>query len=193
MTSDLDMILGYRGAESHGEAHLVAPDIVSMPFWTRDFCDAVVRASVASGEFEPQPDDPVPGYEVSLATISPLLFAHVQNDIGRRMWPAIRRWWPLVDYHGIRDAFVIRYREGEQEELRLHHDVAQVSASIKLNDEYTGAELEFPQQNFTNADVPVGHIIVWPSLVTHPHRSTPLVAGEKYSLTVWCELPLVIE
>ncbi len=193
MTSDLEMILGYEGAEAHGEARLVAQDIVAMPFWTREFCDAVIRASIATGGFEPQPEDPVPGYEVSLAMISPRLFENLQNDIGRRMWPVIRKWWPLVDYHGVRDAFVIRYCEGEQNELRLHHDVAQVSASIKLNDSYSGAELEFPQQNFSNADIPVGHMIVWPSLVTHPHRSAPLVSGEKYSLTVWCELPLVIE
>lgn len=192
MIDDLDMIFGYRGAEATGDASLVAPDIVCMPFWTPEFCDAVIRACHATGEFEPQPEDPVPGYEVSLAVVSPTLFDNLQNDIGRRLWPAIRRWWPLVDYYGIRDAFVIRYREGEQEELRLHHDVAQVSASIKLNDSYRGAELEFPQQGFTNTNIPVGHVVAWPSLVTHPHRSKPLISGEKYSLTIWCELPLVI-
>ena len=110
-----------------------------------------------------------------------------------RVWPAIRQWWPIVDYHGVHDAFVIRFAMGEQEELRLHHDVAQVSASIKLNDSYVGGELEFPRQSFTNADIPVGNIIVWPSLVTHPHRGAPLISGEKYSLTVWCALPLVID
>ena len=68
-----------------------------------------------------------------------------------------------------------------------------MSASIKLNDGYEGAELEFPRQNFTNADVPVGSLIVWPSLVTHPHASQPLVSGEKFSLTIWCELPLAID
>ena len=32
--------------------------------------------------------------------------------------------------NGLRDAFVIRYALGEQTALRIHHDVAQVSASI---------------------------------------------------------------
>jgi predicted 2-oxoglutarate/Fe(II)-dependent dioxygenase YbiX len=82
---------------------------------------------------------------------------------------------------------------GEQEELRMHHDVAQVSASIKLNDDYDGALLEFPRQNFTNADVAVGDALVWPSLVTHPHASTQLTRGEKYSLTIWCELPMPMD
>jgi hypothetical protein len=189
--ADLEDLLGYRGAEAHGEPVEVAGDIIAMPFWTGEFCALVVRAAEAAGGFAEDPDDPVPGREVSLMAIAPRLFEHLQNDIGRRLWPAIRRWWPLVDYHGLRDAFVIRYAQGEQESLREHHDVAQVSASIKLNDDYRGAELEFPRQGWSNTAVPVGDIVAWPSLVTHPHRGAPIIGGVKYSLTVWCELPIV--
>jgi predicted 2-oxoglutarate/Fe(II)-dependent dioxygenase YbiX len=75
----------------------------------------------------------------------------------------------------------------------MHHDVAQVSASIKLNDDYEGAVLEFPRQKFANSDVPVGDVIAWPSLVTHPHASSQLTRGVKYSLTIWCELPMMLD
>ena len=190
---NLEAILGYQGAVNEGPAQLVAPEVVQMPFWTPEFCNTVIRAAQAAGGFSPQDDDPVPGYEVSLAAISPRLFEAVENDIGARIWPALRRWWPHVDYHGLRDVSVLRYAFGEQEELRMHHDVAQVSASIKLNNDYEGAELEFPRQDFTNADVPVGDLLVWPSLVTHPHASRPLKSGVKYSLTIWCELPMALE
>lgn len=190
---DLESILQYEGAIRDGEAEMVASEIVRMPFWTPDFCDTVIRAAQAAGGFAQHDDDPVPGHEISLAAIAPRLFEAVERDVGIRLWPALRQWWPLVDYHGLRDAFVIRYSIGEQEELRLHHDVAQVSASIKLNEEYEGARLEFPRQEFSNAEVPVGDILVWPSLVTHPHTSTRLTRGVKYSLTIWCELPMVID
>lgn len=190
---NLEAILGYDGARRDGDAAMVAPEIITMPFWTPEFCATLIRAARAAGGFTPQNDDPVPGHEISLAVISPRLFEAVESDIGARMWPAIKKWWPYVDYHGLRDAFVIHYALGEQEELRMHHDVAQVSASIKLNDEYEGAELEFPRQNFTNTDVPVGDLIVWPSLVTHPHTSRPLLSGEKFSLTIWCELPMQLD
>ena len=190
---DLHAILGYAGAQAHGEAVEVAPDIIAMPFWTPEFCDVVIRAAVAAGGFEHESSDPVGSYDLSLAAISPRLFEAFEQDIGMRMWPAIRNWWPIVDYHGLRDAFVIHYALGQQETLRLHHDVAQVSASIKLNSGYEGAELVFPRQGFSNAEIPVGHLIAWPSLVTHPHESLPLRSGEKFSLTVWCELPLPID
>jgi len=132
----------------------------------------------------------VPGRELSLSQISPRLFEALQNDLGARIWPKLQAHWAQIDYFGLNDAFVIKYEQGGQEELRLHHDVAQVSGSVKLNDGYTGAELEFPRQHFTNASLPVGTLLVWPSLVTHPHRSTPITSGTKYSLTLWFELPL---
>jgi hypothetical protein len=190
---DLEAVFGYDGAVRNGQPEMVAPEIIQMPFWTPEFCSTIIRAAQAAGGFAPDDDDPVPGYEISLAAIAPRLFESVERDIGVRLWPALRQWWPLVDYHGLRDAFVIRYSLGEQEELRMHHDVAQVSASIKLNDDYEGALLEFPRQGFSNAGVPVGEIIAWPSLVTHPHGSSKLTRGVKYSLTIWCELPMALD
>jgi len=121
------------------------------------------------------------------------LFEAVQNDMGMRIWPQLQQHWPLIDYHGINDAFIIRYEIGGQEELRIHHDVAQVSASVKLNNDYLGAELQFPRQEFSNAEMSVGSLIAWPSLVTHPHLSAPIISGVKYSLTIWFELPLSLQ
>ncbi len=191
---DLQRILGYVDAiDDSSEIASVGTELFVMPFWTPQFCAAIIRAAEAVGAFEPQPDDPVPGHEVSLAVISPRLFESVQADVGRRLWPQLQRAWPYIDYFGLRDAFVIRYALGEQESLRIHHDVAQVSASIKLNDDYAGGELEFPLQRVTNAEVPVGWALAWPSLVTHPHQTNQLHSGVKYALTIWCELPAYVE
>ena len=191
---DLTRVLGYVGAidDSTGVTE-VGPDLLLVPCWTREFCDALIRAANAVGGFEAHPDDPVPGHEVSLAAISPRLYETVQNDLGVRIWPQLQTVWPLIDYHGLRDAFVIRYAPGEQEALRLHHDIAQVSATIRLDDSYEGAELSFPRQGFDNRDQPVGSLLAWPSLVTHPHEATPLREGVKHSLTIWFELPFALE
>lgn len=190
MFDELQQLLGYQGAidERVGVSE-VGPDLLVLPCWTPTFCATVVRAAEALGAFEPQPDDPVPGHEVSLAVISPRLFEAVQDDFGARLWPQIQSVWPYVDYHGLRDAFVIRYAPGQQESLRIHHDVAQISGSIKLNDDYDGAELRFPRQQYDNSAQVVGEMLMWPSLVTHPHETGRLLSGIKYALTVWFELP----
>ena len=192
MTSDLELILGYRDAvDSSLLIKRVAEEIFALSCWTPKFCDALIRAAELTGAFEINPNDPVPGHEVSLAVISPQLFNAVEVDFGLRIWSQLQQQWPLIDYHGIQDVFVIKYEVAQQEELRMHHDVAQVSASIKLNNDYHGAELEFPRQNFSNREMKIGQMVAWPSLVTHPHRSAPIVSGVKYSATVWFELPIV--
>ena len=187
---DLQQILGYRGAadERTGLREL-APEVFVVPFWTPQYCATIIRAAEAIGAFEPQPDDPVPGHEVSLAVISPRLFEAVEIDLGMRIWPQLQSEWPYIDYHGLRDVFVIKYELGVQEHLRIHHDIAQVSASAKLNDGYEGALLDFPRQGITNESAAIGELVVWPSLVTHPHQATQLQSGVKYGLTVWFELP----
>ncbi len=186
---DLARILGYEDAidEDTGVA-VLGPELLVVPFWTPRFCAAVVRAADLAG-YGSDPDDPVPGHEVSLATISPRLYEAVQDDLGARIWPQLQEVWPLIDYHGLRDTFVIRYAMGEQESLREHHDVAQVSGSVKLDDDHDGALLTFPRQGVDNATVPVGALLAWPSLVTHPHEVTPLRRGVKHGLTIWFELP----
>lgn len=190
---DLQRVLGYVDAiDDSTDLAAIGPDIYAGSFWTPAFCASIVRAAEAVGAFEPQTDDPVPGHEVSLAVVSPRLFECVQADIGERLWPQLQRAWPYIDYYGLRDAFVIRYALGEQESLRIHHDVAQVSASIKLNDGYQGAELEFPLQGIDNSALAIGSVIAWPSLVTHPHQTNQLISGVKYALTIWCELPAYV-
>lgn len=188
--SELEQILGYHGAvDDRAGCEEVAPEIFLLPFWTTQFCATVIRAAEATGAFEPHPDDPVPGHEVSLAVISPRLFEAVQYDVAVRIWPQLQEHWPLIEYQGLRDAFVIRYTPGEQESLRVHQDVAQVSATVRLNDGFEGAELVFPRQGYDNRQQPVGSLLAWPSLVTHPHEAAPLRSGVKYGLTIWCELP----
>jgi len=193
MSSDLRRFLAYEGAiDPDVGVTMLDTDMLVVPCWTSEFCRLLVDAAEASGGFAANDFDPVPAHEISLATMSPRLFERVQDDFGVRIWPQLKTVWPLIDYHGINDAFVIKYEVGQQEELRIHHDVAQVSASIKLNDDYQGAVLEFPRQNKTNESVPVGSMLAWPSLVTHPHASTPIQSGVKYSMTIWFELPLAL-
>ena len=88
---DLDRVLGYRGAidERVGVTEL-GPELLVVPFWTPRFCQAVVRAASLVG-FAADPDDPVPGHEVSLAAISPRLYELVQDDLAARSGPSCRR------------------------------------------------------------------------------------------------------
>jgi hypothetical protein len=97
---------------------------------------------------------------------------------------AMQHWEPYA-HIGLRDAFTMRYSMDTQKDLGWHTDASLVTGSVKLNDNYEGATLIFPRQEFTNIDVPVGHCILFPSDVTHGHYVDELQSGTKYSLTMW--------
>jgi hypothetical protein len=188
--NELALVLGYEGAaRSDGGVLVVAPEILVTSLWTLEMCAAVIRAAEACGAWGSDVDDPVPGLEVSLATISPRLFAHVEEHLEREIVPRWRTVWPEFAWNGLHDAFVIKYAAGEYGDLPLHHDVAQISGAARLNDGYAGGALEFPRQQWANDVADAGDLVAWPSLVTHPHRSRPVTRGVKYSLTIWTRLP----
>ncbi len=164
--------------------------LLAYALWTPEMCRAVVAAAEAAGAWASDPDDPVPGRELSLAAISPVLFANLEGHLRQLVVPMLRSHWPTIADAGVHDAFVIKYAAGtSRADLPLHHDVAQISGSVRLNDGYEGGVLEFPRQGFSNEKMPIGTLLVWPSLVTHPHRSSAVTRGVKYALTIWFRLP----
>ncbi len=124
---DLARLLRYDGAVDPATWYrVVADEIVEVPLWTPEFCMTVVQAAEAVGAWTPDEHDPVPGNEVSLAAISPRLFAHLEDHLATHVMPLLNEVWPIAEFAGVQDAFVIKYVPGGTDGLRLHHDVAQI-------------------------------------------------------------------
>ena len=98
--------------------------------------------------------------------------------------------WPYVDYYGLRDVFVIRYAPGRAgvapDPPRRRPGLGFDQAQRRL---LTAQRWCSRGRASTTRGLGVGEMLVWPSLVTHPHETTPLAVGVKYALTVWFELP----
>lgn len=59
---DLQRVLGYAGAiDDRTGSTALGDDLYVLPFWTPEFCHAVIRSAEAVGGFDAQPGDPVPG------------------------------------------------------------------------------------------------------------------------------------
>lgn len=164
---------------------VVAPDILSCNLLEPVDCQQIIRQAEYFKSWKSMPGDKFPGQEVRVRDFSQTIFNLFRKHLKERVYTPLEQYWKPLLMYGIRDMFVIKYSEGEQTSLPLHHDASLVSFSIKLNDDYEGGELVFPRQNFSNKDINVGDAIIWPGQVTHGHQCNTLTKGTKYSLTIW--------
>ena len=158
-------------------------DIILVDFLSKSMCDRMIELSERHGNYKPDEGDKVPGQEIRLKELDSL--DELSRYWEKFMAPIIDKHWDPCNFYGVRDAFIIKYTMDGQRKLRLHSDASLVTGSVKLNDDYTGGELYFPRQKFSNKDVPVGKCILFPGQVSHPHTSKELQSGTKWSLTIW--------
>ena len=161
----------------------VAPEILVTDFMSEDQCKSYIEASESLGKWGELDGDKFPAQEIRLKEIG--LWDEISEQWADKLSKICEKHWHPEAYLGLRDAFTMRYSMDTQTELGLHTDASLFTGSVKLNNDYAGAELVFPRQNFSNKDVKVGQCILFPSMVTHGHKVLPLRGGKKYSLTMW--------
>lgn len=180
-------LLTYEGAtDTNNVWSIPAPDILQAAMVTPEFCTALIEAAESIGEWQALDGDVHPASELRIARISPRLVDNIAEHIATRLAPWVNQHFAPLNCPGVKDMFMVKYNSCvAQPGLGLHSDAATITVSIRLNEGYVGGQLEFPRQLFSNETVPVGTALVWPSSVTHPHRSLPVTAGTKYTLTTW--------
>ena len=163
---------------------ILSHDILLIDFMSADMCQKLI--SLASKySFSSLSYDKVKGQELRVKEMG--IYEELEKHFMSHVAPIIEEYWKPCHVYGMKDAFLIKYDQKRQNELKLHNDASLVSGSIKLNDDYEGGELYFPRQNFSNQDIPIGKCILFPSQVTHGHTSKKLLSGTKYSMTIWTQ------
>ena len=161
----------------------VASEILVTDFMSEDQCKRYIEVSESLGRWGELDGDKFPAQEIRLKELG--LWDEISEQWADKLSKICEKHWHPEAYLGLRDAFTMRYSMDTQTELGLHTDASLFTGSVKLNNDYVGAELVFPRQEFTNKDVKVGQCILFPSMVTHGHKVLPLRGGKKYSLTMW--------
>ena len=161
----------------------VAPEILVTDFLTDRQCEYLIHKSEQFGNWGELEGDKFPAQEIRLRELG--LWDEYENLWTEKLGKIAMNHWQPYQHLGLRDAFTMKYTMDTQKELGYHTDASLVTGSVKLNDNYEGAELVFPRQDFNNIKVPVGKCILFPSDVTHGHYVPELKSGVKYSLTMW--------
>jgi GR25 family glycosyltransferase involved in LPS biosynthesis len=168
---------------NYGKYEKISEDMLVVDFMTKDQCDRLIELSNEHGGWEPMPGDKFPAYEIRMKEMG--LWEDLEKYWIEHIYPVVEEYWSPLQMYGLRDAFTMRYTMDTQTSLRNHHDASLVTGSVKLNDDYEGAELIFPRQGITNNAIDVGKCILFPGQVTHGHYCDELKSGTKYSLTMW--------
>lgn len=164
----------------------VGPDILHIKFMTPEYVEFVLDACKELNTWAPNKGDKrYSTYDIHLEKEIPSIFETINDHLNSVVWPQVSLWWGVEGIE-VSDMFALRYSLDTQTYLGMHHDDSYITGSVKLNSDYEGAELVFPRKNlFSNKYIAVGDLLVWPGQITHAHKCTDLLSGEKYSLTIW--------
>jgi GR25 family glycosyltransferase involved in LPS biosynthesis len=165
------------------DVQMLDRDMLLVDFMTPSMCEDMIRRADEHGEWGSLSYDKFPAMEIRLKKLG--MWEQLEEHWQKVLFPVIERHWYPMEMYALRDAFVMRYSLDTQTSLRLHTDASLVTGSVKLNDDYLGADLYFPRQKVSNRDIPIGKCILFPGQVTHGHTCTELTHGVKYSLTMW--------
>ena len=161
----------------------IAKDILITPYMSKDDCKHMIDDAEELGGWDQMEGDKFPAQEIRADKLG--IWKALEDSWRDKLGKIAESKWTPMEHIGLRDAFAMRYSMDTQTSLGFHTDASLVTGSVKLNEDYEGAELCFPHQDFSNINVPLGHCILFPSSVTHGHYVSPLKSGVKYSLTMW--------
>jgi hypothetical protein len=164
-----------------------AEGIYTFPLYTPDYCSRFIEVCEATGRFDVSDGATYAVPELRLTIISKLVMEAYLAVIGRFILPVIEEIWEVGDHFDLfRVPFICRYNMETVQHMNRHHDAhAVISLSVNLNNEYEGGGLYFHRQDFNCRDIPIGHCIMFPSMLTHEHEALPITAGVRYGLTCW--------
>ena len=168
---------------NYNKFEIISDDMLLIDFMTQDQCERLIEIADKNGAWGSLEYDKFPAQEIRMKELG--LWGELEDHWNKQVVPLYEHYWQPLQHYGLRDGFVMRYAMDTQTNLNLHHDASLVTGSVKLNDDYEGAELVYPRQNISNKDIPVGKCILFPGQVSHGHECLPLTKGVKYSLTIW--------
>lgn len=186
-------MLDYKRHPLSGKTFECYKDIIITPFWPEDFCLEIINFAddyrndfTNSISFTSASEKKIGWDDFDISKFDENFFQNYVRHFKQDIEPILQTVFTdtVGKISGWFPPYIIKYDQLGQK-ADVHNDVSHITFNVKLNNTYQGCDLYFPRQQFNCKDVSVGYAIIWPSTITHPHGSTELENGVKYSFVSW--------
>src|SRR5690606_23025381 len=165
-----------------------APDLLSFPLLSPAFCQFLIDASDALGEWGPAADDHHRQSTLELDRITPRLSEVITALVGRHVNPLLRRvFMGMHTIEQVQTPRLVRLDPGEPTgdfaglQTMRGGDLGLV---VALSSAYQGGGLRFVRQQRVVGELPVGHALLIPGGPSHPHEQLPVTTGVRRTLAL---------
>lgn len=177
-----------------GEWDLILDDlgdnIYEFPLFTERFCNELIAMAEAKDNWTENRHDFYPTNDVLLEDIE---INEIYNRVLKEfVYPLCVHIWDLHGDDWLKmnsENFMARYTPDKQAHLSLHHDFSNITAVVKLNDEFDGGGTWFPKYNKLSNPKRVGTATLHPGMVTHLHGARPIYNGRRYITVSFMKKP----
>ena len=177
-----------------GKFEMIGEDAFITPFLTKEYCSYLISLFEDHG-FKLDDNENcdilmhrIKGGKDICKSYLKYVEKYIEPKILKVFTPVIKTGHIDRGYRGLWDGYPIPFckkwsnTEEGQFKLKLHNDNSLLTLFMKLNEDYEGSETTYPRQNWDTSTLKVGHIIICPGTVTHPHFTKSLKSGVKYTL-----------
>ncbi|VDK32099.1 unnamed protein product [Taenia asiatica] len=167
------------------------PDVFWVPLMSETFCKQLIEEMEHFGKwsdgsnYDPRLEggyENVPTVDIHMRQVD--WEEHWMHVLQKYVYPIqLKLWEGYYDKPTARMNFVVRYKQGEQPSLRLHHDASTYTLDMALNRahiDYTGGGVRYPRYNCTLVDTRVGWPLIFPGRLTHLHEGMETTSGVRY-------------
>lgn len=178
------MTIGEEFMQAHVQTW--GPDLLSFPLFSPAFCQFLLDAADALGEWGPATGDPSGAPELELDRITPRLSDVVTQLVGRHVNPLLRRLF--LGMHAIERVEtprLLRIDAGPMSTAATawhRQPGAALRFVVALNSDDEGGGFDFPRQQTLVRGLPVGHALMIPGGPSHRHELLPVTAGVQKTL-----------
>jgi hypothetical protein len=163
-------------------------ELYSWPLVTDTFCKKLIEDAESYGNWTSGRHDYYPTHDILLTDIG---YANLYDEILNEYAHPTARWiWSLEgsNWETMKvESFIVKYdnmSKDAQNYLSIHHDYADYTFVLGLNDNYEGGGTWFPRQKYL-IDNPAGIVTLHPT-ITHRHGARPVTDGIRYALISFC-------